>query len=150
MIEQKNIWFIKIYRNNKSFEIMERKTIENKSIGIGYNGMYFDIKDKTNEEIKILMDSLNKTERQQKHIKNVLNNFMNIMKIGDTVFLCKGEYDILYKATISSDYYYDASGGDLKNELNSFWCHRRNISNIEPYQIKSSKRRIQTLYKEVS
>ena len=65
------------------------------------------------------MDSLNKTKRQKKHIKNVLNNFMNIMKMGDTVFLCKGEYDILYKATISSDYYYyDVSDGDLKNELN--------------------------------
>ena len=43
------------------------------------------------------MDSLNKTEGQEKHIKNVLNNFMNIMKMGDTVFLCKEKYDIFIK-----------------------------------------------------
>ena len=67
------------------------------------------------------------------------------MKIGDTVYLCKGEYDILYKAVIYSDYYFDSEG-----ELDRFWYHRRDIRNIEECNIKSNKRRIKTLYKEHS
>jgi len=127
---------------------MEQKTLEKKSIGIGYNGVNIDMKQSTRGGIDCYMDSLNKTERQKKHIYNIFDKFVNQMKKGDTVYLCKGEYDILYKAIISSDYYFDSEGGDKGNELKSFWYHRRNITNIGPYKIKSTKRRIQTLYKE--
>ena len=58
------------------------------------------------------------------------------MKIGDIVYLCKGHSNILYKAIISSDYYFDSTGGSNGNEIHKFWYHRRNIVNIEPYNSK--------------
>ena len=145
---KQNTWYIKIYKNDKKFPLMEEKTLEKQSIGIGYNGVIIDMKESTRGGIDVYVDSLNKTDRQKKFIHNVFDKFIKQMKIGDIVYLCKGEYDILYKAIISSDYYYDSLGGHDGYELNSFWYHRRNITNIEPYNIKSSKRRIQTLYKE--
>lgn len=142
MAEQQNIWYIKIYMNDKKFPIMEQKTLEKQSIGIGYN-IRIDMKQSTQGGIDAYIDSLNKTDRQKKFITNVFNNFTEEMKIGDTVYLCKGEYDILYKAVISSDYYFDSDG-----EMNDFWHHRRDITNIQSCNLKSNKRRIQTLYKE--
>lgn len=38
------------------------------------------------------------------------------MKIGDTVYLCKSEYNILYKVIISNNYYFNSEGGDKKKE----------------------------------
>ena len=149
MGELQNIWYIKIYRNNKDFPIMEQKTLDKGSIGIDYN-IRIDMKQSTRGGINTYIDSLNKTDRQKKFITNVFDKFIDEMKIGDTVYLCKGEYDILYKATISSDYYYDSEGGYDGCELNSFWHHRRDIRNIEECNIKSNKRRIKTLYKEHS
>ena len=104
---------------------MEQKTLEKQSIGIGYN-IRIDMKQSTSGGINAYIDSLNKTDRQKKFITNVFNNFTEEMKIGDTVYLCKGEYDILYKAVISSDYYFDSDG-----EMNDFWHHRRDITNIQ-------------------
>tara|TARA_B100001173_G_C15627503_1_gene395661 strand:- start:136 stop:564 length:429 start_codon:yes stop_codon:yes gene_type:complete len=142
MAQQQNIWYIKIYKNDKKFPIMEQKTLEKQSIGIGYN-IRIDMKQSTSGGINAYMDMLNKKPKQKKFITNVFNNFIEEMKIGDTVYLCKGEYDILYKAIISSDYYFDS-----EEEHNNFWHHRRDITNIESCNIKSNKRRIQTLYKE--
>ena len=141
---QPNVWYIKIYMNDKKFPSMEQKTLEKKSIGIGYN-IHIDMKLSTRGGIDCYMDSLNKTIKQKKFIYNTFDKFVNQMKIGDTVYLCKGEYDILYKAIISSDYYFDSQEEHIDFD---FWTHKRDITNIIPYKIKSTKRRIQTLYKE--
>tara|TARA_Y100000741_G_scaffold27990_1_gene20139 strand:+ start:522 stop:968 length:447 start_codon:yes stop_codon:yes gene_type:complete len=148
MGELQNIWYIKIYRNDKDFPLMEEKTIEKKCIGIGYNGVIIDMKNSSIGGKEVYMNLLNKTDRQKKHIYDVFNKFIEEMKIGDIVYLCKGEYDILYKAIISSDYYYNSESGYDGYELDRFWFHRRNITNIEECNIKSNKRRIKTLYKE--
>ena len=144
--DKQDAWYIKIYANNKDFKLMEQKTLEKKSIGISYS-IDIDMKLSTRGGIDIYMDSLNKTDRQKKFVIDVFDKFINQMKIGDTVYLCKGEYDILYKAVVSSDYYYDSEVERNRKKSNSFWYHRRDITNIEPCELKSEKRRIQTLYK---
>ena len=57
---QPNVWYIKIYMNDKKFPSMEQKTLEKKSIGIGYN-IHIDMKQSTRGGIDCYIDSLNKT-----------------------------------------------------------------------------------------
>ena len=123
MGELQNIWYIKIYRNNKDFPIMEQKTLDKGSIGIGYNGVIIDMKESSIGGKEAYMSLLNKTERQKKHIYNIFDKFINQMKKGDTVYLCKGEYDILYKAIISSNYYFLHNDSSTINKIKSL-CHK--------------------------
>lgn len=72
--------------------------------------------------------------------------FINTMKIGDTVYLKKGK-EILYKAKIASNYYFDDTDYyNARTIENWFWRHRRKIKDIEKiYEVKPGYSR-QTLY----
>ena len=149
-----NEWYIQIFpigRNKKEkekYNIIENKTINRQEIGIGFC--------RTNP-ILVNNKMINTTftedlsNRQKLYRKRMFEYFINTMKIGDTVYLKKGK-EILYKAIIDSDYYFDDS--EYRNEIPPieptdntwFWRHRRKIKDIEKiYEIKPGYSR-QTLY----
>ena len=89
------------------------------------------------------------SNRQKLYRKRMFEYFINTMKIGDTVYLKKGK-EILYKAKIVSNYYFDDSeyynARTIEDHKNWFWRHRRKIKDIEKiYEIKPGYSR-QTLY----
>lgn len=147
-----NTWYIQIFsvgKNKKQgevYDIIENKTINKKEIGIGFCDNNPILVNNKMIDINNIPDL---SKRQNLYRKRMFEYFINTMKIGDTVYLKKGK-EILYKATIASDYYfndseyYDALRVERHN--NWFWRHRRKIKNIEKiYEIKPGYSR-QTLY----
>jgi hypothetical protein len=118
-------YYIKVCKNNNNFNNQLEYSLNNTSIGI-----CFEHKEEINN-----IDVLNVS----KHCKRMYNVFINEMKIGDIVFLCKGSTNILYMATISGEYYYDSN--------NLLLPHRRHITNIKEFKTPAPKRMIQTIYK---
>ena len=136
MDSTQNKWYIQIYFKEDSFEIMKNKIFEKQAIGIGFN-IDIDMKKSTKNGIDLYINKYKDfTYKQKKYVLDTFDIFINQMKIGDIVYLCKGHSNILYKAIISSDYYFDSTGGSNGNEIHKFWYHRRNIVNIEPYNSK--------------
>ena len=79
-----------------------------------------------------------------------MENFINNMKIGDTVYLCQGINKILYKATIDSDYIYnkDYQYYDCQGDINKYvWIHQRKIKDIIKVDLRTNKTMCQTIYK---
>ena len=147
-----NEWYIQIFpigRNKKEkekYNIIENKTINRQEIGIGFCDTNPILVDNKMINTTFTEDLSN---RQKSYRKRMFEYFINTMKIGDTVYLKKGK-EILYKAKIASDYYFDDS--EYRNELipgqdnTWFWRHRRKIKDIEKiYEIKPGYSR-QTLY----
>ena len=147
-----NTWYIQIFSVDKNkkekeiYNIIENKTINKQEIGIGFcdnNPILLN-----NKMIDINNPSY-LSKGQNLYRKRMFEYFINTMKIGDTVYLKKGK-EILYKATIASDYYFNDSeyydAPRLDRHINWFWRHRRKIKNIEKiYEIKPGYSR-QTLY----
>ena len=147
-----NEWYIQIFsigknkKQKKVYDIIEHKTINRKEIGIGFcdnNPILVD-----NKMIDI-NNSSDLSKRQNLYRKRMFEYFINTMKIDDTVYLKKGK-EILYKAKIASDYYFDDTdyynARTLEEHNNWFWRHRRKIKDIEKiYEIKPGYSR-QTLY----
>tara|TARA_Y100001958_G_C21160787_1_gene494707 strand:+ start:266 stop:712 length:447 start_codon:yes stop_codon:yes gene_type:complete len=131
-----NKWYIQIYFKEDLTDIMINNIFEKQSIGIGFN-IDIDMKNSTKNGIDLYINNYKKfTQKQKKYVLDTFDIFINQMKIGDIVYLCKGHSDILYKAIISSDYYFDSTGGSNGTEIYKFWHHRRNIVNIEPCNFK--------------
>jgi predicted Mrr-cat superfamily restriction endonuclease len=125
---------------------VETETINRQTIGIGYNMNLINMKTATEDEIETCCNNMGKKNRAIQFVKNVFDKFINQIKVGDIVYLCKSEKTILYKAIIDSDYIYDNS--TLKSPNNKgFWQHQRKIRNIEKVNLQTNKRMIQTLYK---
>jgi hypothetical protein len=148
-------WCIKIFINGTSkkteemFRIMENRTLEKQMIGIGFCSATPILKLKDNKLIMIDVED-------DKNHKKAFENFINNMKIGDTIYLCKGSNNLLYKATINSDYIYDncdyisvstkdTSYNQIKNGW--FWRHRRKIKNIETVNLTTNISMRQTIHK---
>ena len=145
-----NEWYIQIFRVGKNkkekefYDIVENKTINRQEIGIGFceNNPIL-----VNNKMIDINDISDLSKRQNLYRKRMFEYFINTMKIGDTVYLKKGK-EILYKAIIDSNYYFDDSeyGRTVENQNNWFWRHRRKIKDIEKiYEIKPGYSR-QTLY----
>lgn len=150
-------WCIKIFPNgtskekNEKFNIMEERTKDKKMIGIDFRDANPIYKIKDN---KLIMTNI---EGDIKY-KKVFENFINNMKIGDTVYLCRGINKLLYRATIDSNYIYDDSEyehihtkdtdyNQIKNGW--FWRHRRKIKNIERVDLTTNKNMSQTIHKRI-
>ena len=93
----------------------------------------------TRQDRHNIWNNFGHNDRGKKLRENYFNTFINIMNIGDIVFLTKGEYQILYMAQISSNYYYDESYNGLNN--------RRHITNIRKFEAIAPKRMLATIYK---
>ena len=148
-----NEWYIQIFsskgqnkKEKEKYNIIENKTINRQEIGIGFC---------STNPILVNNKMINTTftedlsKLQKSYRKRMFEYFINTMKIGDTVYLKKGK-EILYKAIIDSDYYFDDTdyynARTLEEHNNWFWRHRRKIKNIEKiYEIKPGYSR-QTLY----
>ena len=148
-------WCIKIFTNGNSkkteeiFRIMENRTLEKHMIGIGFCSASPILQLKDN---KLVMTNI---ENDKIH-KKTFENFINNMKIGDTIYLCKGSNNLLYKAIIDSDYIFDNSDyiavstkdtnfNQIKNGW--FWRHRRKIKNIEIVNLTTNISMRQTIHK---
>ena len=147
-----NEWYIQIFcvaKNKKQqevYDIIENKTINKQEIGIGFHENNPLLVNNKMIDINNIPDL---SKRQNLYRKRMFEYFINTMKIGDTVYLKKGK-EILYKATIASDYYFNDSeyfnASTLERHNNWFWRHRRKIKDIEKiYEIKPGYSR-QTLY----
>ena len=147
-----NEWYIQIFsvgKNKKEkefYDIVENKTINRQEIGIGFceNNPIL-----SNNKMIDINDISDLSKRQNLYRKRMFEYFINTMKIGDTVYLKKGK-EILYKAKIASDYYFNDSEyyNALREERhnNWFWRHRRKIKDIQEIdEINKGKAR-QTLY----
>tara|TARA_B100000575_G_C22848203_1_gene496547 strand:- start:120 stop:527 length:408 start_codon:yes stop_codon:yes gene_type:complete len=133
MNTRQNIWYVPIYFKEEYINIMINNILKNQAIGIGFN-MNIDMKNSTKKGIELYIDTYKDfTLKQKNYVLNTFNIFINQMKIGDIVYLYKDNFNILYKAIISSNYYFDSSGGSNGDEIHNFWLHRRNIVNIELY-----------------
>ena len=130
-------WYIKIARNDVDFDIILNKCLNDKSIGIGFNIMT-DYNFTTMQYRSRIWKNYGNNNKQIKIKENIFNKFINQMKNGDIVFLCKGKNKIKYIAEISSNYYYD------KNYC--YLPHRRHIDNIKLFETNSPKQMIGTLY----
>ena len=150
-------WCIKIFPNgntkekNEMFKIIEERTIKKKMIGIGFCDSKPIYKLKNN---KIIMTGI---EGDTNH-KKVFENFINNIKIGDRIYLCRGANQILYSATIDSDYIFDnydyemvstkdAKFDQIKNGW--FWRHLRKIKNIEKVNLTTNIDMRQTIHKRI-
>ena len=133
-----NYWYIKVSSNDRKFNNILKKSQNDKSIGIGYdiNRNYTSM---TRQDRHNIWNNLGHNDRGKKLRENYFNTFINKMNIGDIVFLTKGEYQILYMAQISSNYYYDESYNGLNN--------RRHITNIRKFEAIAPKRMLATIYK---
>ena len=149
-----NEWYIQIFsvgQNKKEkefYDIVENKTINRQEIGIGFceNNPIL-----SNNKMIDINDISDLSKRQNLYRKRMFEYFINTMKIGDTVYLKKGK-EILYKATIDSDYYFNDTeyyNARTLDDYNSwFWRHRRKIKDIKKiYEIKPGYSRM-TLYKK--
>ena len=147
-----NEWYIQIFcvaKNKKQqevYDIIENKTINKQEIGIGFHENNPLLVNNKMIDINNIPDL---SKRQNLYRKRMFEYFINTMKIGDTVYLKKGK-EILYKATIDSDYYFNDSeyydAPTVERHNNWFWRHRRKIKNIQKiYEIKPGYSR-QTLY----
>tara|TARA_B100001250_G_C19772618_1_gene777929 strand:+ start:342 stop:803 length:462 start_codon:yes stop_codon:yes gene_type:complete len=147
-----NEWYIQIFRNGKNkketeiYNIIENKTINKQEIGIGFCDNNPILVNNKMIDINNIPDLSN---RQNLYRKRMFEYFINTMKIGDIIYLKNGR-EILYKATIASDYYYNDSeyydAQTVERHNNWFWRHRRKIKDIEKiYEIKPGYSR-QTLY----
>lgn len=131
-----NEWYIQIFRvgNNKKqrevYDIIENKTINRLEIGIGFCDNTPILENNKMIDINNLSDL---SKGQNLYRKRMFEYFINTMKIGDTIYLKKGK-QILYKATIDSDYYFDDSehynAHTLEDHTNWFWRHRRKIKDL--------------------
>ena len=124
-----NYYYIKIAKNDNTFNEQLQYTLNTQSIGIG-----FEYK----QEI-LNINNLNVNDNS----KRMYNKFINEINIGDVVFLCKGENTILYIATIDSEYYFD-NNNIINGQLQL--PHRRKLSNIVKFNSIAPKRMIQTIY----
>ena len=144
-----NEWYIQIFcvaKNKKQqevYDIIENKTIHKQEIGIGFHENNPLL---VNNKMIDINNLSHLSKRQNLYRKRMFEYFINTMKIGDTVYLKKGK-EILYKATIASDYCFNDSEYFNASTLeNWFWRHRRKIKDIEKiYEIKPGYSR-QTLY----
>ena len=147
-----NEWYIQIFsvgKNKKEkeiYNIIENKTIHKQEIGIGFCDNNPILVNNKMIDINNIPDL---SKRQNLYRKKMFEYFINTMKIGDTVYLKKGK-EILYKATIASDYYFNDSeyydALTVERHNNWFWRHRRKIKDIQKiYEIKPGFSR-QTLY----
>ena len=143
-----NEWYIQIFpcpKNKKSkqaFDIIEKKTVDKKEIGMCFDNLIF-VQNCNLEPLKYNRDI---TSRQKAYVSRIFNYFVNVMKIGDTIYLKSGK-KILYKAIIDSEYIFDINDFKQSVENGWFWPHRRKIKNIEKiYEIKPGYARM-TLYK---
>ena len=88
------------------------------------------------------------SKRQNLYRKRMFEYFINTMKIGDTIYLKKGK-EILYRAIIDSDYYFDDSeyyySPRVERGSSWFWRHRRKKDIEKIYEVKPGYSR-QTLY----
>ena len=147
-----NEWYIQIFsvgKNKKEkefYDIVENKTINRQEIGIGFceNNPIL-----SNNKMIDINDISDLSKRQNLYRKRMFEYFINTMKIGDIVYLKKGK-EILYRAIIDSDYYFNDSeyyyARTLEEHKNWFWRHRRKIKDIEKiYEVKPGYSR-QTLY----
>ena len=133
-----NYWYIKVSSNDRKFNNILQKSLNDKSIGIGY-GINRNYTSMTRQDRHNIWNNLGHNDRGKKLRENYFNTFINKMNIGDIVFLTKGEYQILYMAQISSNYYYDESYNGLNN--------RRLITNIRKFEAIAPKRMLATIYK---
>jgi hypothetical protein len=154
-------WYIQIFpcgttkRTKNDFNTIEARTYEKSTIGIGFYGCIPIINNDSMTQLDFMEES-KFTPRQKKYKTKVFEYFVNEMKIGDTVYLKKGK-QILYQATISSNYFYDDSDyneDDSTHNINSdnitngwFWRHRRTISNITRISDINTSVMRQTIYK---
>ena len=147
-----NEWYIQIFsigQNKKQKEVynfIENKTINRQEIGIGFCDNNPILVNNKMIDINNISDL---SKRQNLYRKRMFEYFINTMKIGDTIYLKKGK-EILYKAIIDSDYYFDDSeyyyAPRVERGSSWFWRHRRKIKNIEKiYEVKPGYSR-QTLY----
>ena len=147
-----NEWYIQIFsigKNKKQkemYNIIENKTIEKQEIGIGFCSSNPIL---VNNKMINITFTKDLSTKQNLYRKRMFEYFINTMKIGDTIYLKKGK-EILYKAIIDSDYYFDDSeyyyAPRVERGSSWFWRHRRKIKNIEKiYEVKPGYSR-QTLY----
>ena len=147
-----NEWYIQIFsigQNKKQkevYDIIENKTINRQEIGIGFCDNNPILVNNRMIDINNISDL---SKRQNLYRKRMFEYFINTMKIGDTIYLKKGK-EILYRAIIDSDYYFDDSeyyhSPRVERGSSWFWRHRRKIKDIEKiYEIKPGYSR-QTLY----
>ena len=136
-----NYWYIKVSSNDRKFNNILQKSLNDKSIGIGYdiNRNYTSM---TRQDRHNIWNNFGHNDFQKKLRENFFNTFINKMNIGDIVFLTKGEYQILYMAQISSNYYYDENYDERYNGL----YHRRHITNIRKFEAIAPKRMLATIY----
>ena len=147
-----NEWYIQIFRigknkkENEIYNIIKNKTINKQEIGIGFSENNPIL---VNNKMIDINDIPDLSKRQNLYRKRMFEYFINTMKIGDIIYLKKGR-EILYKATIASDYYYNDSeyyeAQTVERHNNWFWRHRRKIKDIQKiYKIKPGFSK-QTLY----
>ena len=122
------------------------KNIQTSEIGIGFCDNNPILVNNRMIDINNISDL---SKRQNLYRKRMFEYFINTMKIGDTIYLKKGK-EILYRAIIDSDYYFDDSeyyhSPRVERGSSWFWRHRRKIKDIEKiYEIKPGYSR-QTLY----
>jgi len=135
-----NSWYVMLWKSDKNFNNVMRMCIDDKSFGISYN-IDKDLRTITNEEMNLIWED--KTNRQKKFYKRILNIIKDVMKIGDIVFLCKGS-TIFGVATISSNYIFNIK------ENEPLWLpHRRKIKIISLFKTPATcnKQLRQTIYK---
>jgi hypothetical protein len=163
-----NYYYIKIFENSnqKKFDEQLKYCLDTKSIGINFQYPKSLLKKSLlkksllkksllKKENKKLNKKINKEEIKlviEKYLKEThklndtqINNrvrtydrFINEIKKGDILFLCKGNNQILYIANVVSDYYFDKD---------NIMCHRRKIDNIKEFKTKPTFQLLQTLYK---
>ena len=90
------------------------------------------------------------------NIPVLFENFINNMRIGDRVYLCRGANQILYSAIIDSDYIFDNSDYEsvsthatTYNQIKNgwFWRHLRKIKDITPVNLTTNIDMRQTIHK---
>ena len=139
-----NAWYIKVAKKGKYFDNILQKSLDDKSIGIGF-GIWIDYNLTTQPDRNNTWNDKLCSKKQKELRENNFDNFVRQMNIGDIIFLCKGENTILYMAEVSSDYYFDDSYTIVFPTYSL--PHRRHITNIKSFNTTAPKRMIGTLYK---
>jgi hypothetical protein len=144
-------WYIQIFpcgttkRTKNDFDTIEARTLEKSTIGINFADSTVTVINNTLQSVTFDGTEA-RTKRQEQYRVRQFEYFVNEMQIGDTVYLKKGK-QILYQATISSNYFYDDTD-DINNITNGwFWRHRRTISNITRISDINTSVMRQTIYK---
>ena len=138
-----NAWYIKVAKKGKYFDNILQKSLDDKSIGIGF-GIWIDYNLTTQQDRNNTWNDKLYSKKQKELRENNFDNFITQMNIGDIIFICKGENTILYMAEVSSDYYFDDSYTIVPTYS---LAHRRHITNIKSFNTTAPKRMIGTLYK---